>query len=263
MAKKRPGMMIYFADWDGVADLLTPEQFKRLFLAVMHASMGEAAESLDDDKTLVLAYRLIQGKMERDAEKYDAVCEKRRAAAGRRWGKDKTPEEMTESPSKADEPAENDGETIESDANDAIAFQAMQTMPTVIPTVIPTVNPTVISLPNPLSESGGAAETGTERGETVPSAADVVEYARAAGCERVDEAVARRFIATQAAKGWMGTDGRPIRDWRTWFDGWYARNVSAMARPAPTSMQYAQRTYTDEELRALTAFMEGDDPDTG
>ena len=66
-------------------------------------------------------------------------------------------------------------------------------------------------------------------------------------------------IAAQTAKGWIGTDGKPIRNWRTWFDGWYARNVSVKARPAPTSMQYDQRAYTDDELHALTDFMEGED----
>ena len=86
-----------------------------------------------------------------------------------------------------------------------------------------------------------------------------MEYAKSAGCDRCDETLARRFIAAQAAKGWMGTDGKPIRNWRTWFDGWYARNVSVTARPAPTSMQYDQRAYTDEELRALTDFMGGED----
>lgn len=88
----------------------------------------------------------------------------------------------------------------------------------------------------------------------------MIEYAKSAGCERCDEALARRFIASQAAKGWLGTDGKPIRNWRTWFDGWYARNVSVTARPAPTSMQYEQRTYTPEMLdRLTTAWLEDDD----
>ena len=87
----------------------------------------------------------------------------------------------------------------------------------------------------------------------------MIEYAKNAGCDRCDETLARRFIAAQAAKGWKGTDGKPIRNWRTWFDGWYARNVSMTARPAPTSMQYDQRAYTPEEMRALTDFMEGED----
>ena len=86
-----------------------------------------------------------------------------------------------------------------------------------------------------------------------------MEYAKSAGCDRCDETLARSFIAAQAAKGWKDTDGKPIRNWRTWFDGWYARNVSVKARPAPTSMQYDQRAYTDEELRALADFKEGDD----
>lgn len=248
MAKKRPGMMIYFADWDGVADLLTPEQFKRLFLAVMHASMGEATESLDDDKALALAYRLIQGKMERDAEKYDAVCERRRAAAGKRW-------------------SQKNGPALQQDEmqEDANACFAMQTMPTV--TVNPTVNPTVTVnptlSPQPLSANDQAqsSDTAPETEREIPKERDVLKYAKEAGYSEIDKAMARRFIVSQAAKGWNDSNGQPIRNWRTWFDGWLSRERaapgSATAKPVPTSMQYGQRSYSDDDIARLTDFMEG------
>ena len=88
-----------------------------------------------------------------------------------------------------------------------------------------------------------------------------MEYGKEAGYERVDEATARSFIGQQAARGWLDSSGSVIRDWKSWFSGWYTRNVIASVRPMtqPTSMQYDQRTYTPEELRALTDFMEGED----
>lgn len=258
MAKKRPGMMIYFADWDGIADLLTAEQFKRLFLALMHTSMGEEVDSLEDDKMLALTYRLLQDKLDRDVERYDEVCERRRAAANKRWG-NRTAAALQQN-------------EVQVNANDANACFAMQTMPTVnvTPTVTPTVNVNPTLSPLPLSAdaqtpSGDATpEAETERKK--PSAAEVLEYAQAAGYERVDSDMARRFIAAQAAKGWQDSDGRSIRNWRTWFDGWYARLRNApmqTGKPAPTGMQYDMRTYTDAEMRALTGFMEGDDPNSG
>ena len=226
MAAKRPGMMIYFEDWESASELLTPEQFKRLFVAVMHTAMGVAAESLDDDKALALVYHLVCDKVERDGRKYEDVCRKRQEAARRgaaaRW-----------------QNAQNDDLEIKQNAklcqtmpNDAKRWQKC-----------PTVN---------VTENVNVTETGTvthtpptpsQGEETVcvkcPRWEEVVEYARAAGYGDVDETLARRYIGAQAARGWMGTDGQPIRDWRSWFDSWYNRNIRAISKPQSLSDKVA------------------------
>ncbi len=229
---KRPGMMIYFDQWEYVATILTPEQFKRLFMLLVGKAQGLDVDTPDDDQAVSMAYHLLLPQLDKDAARYDKICEKRRTAANRRWNNDLLQRDEVQM--------------------HASAVASMQMMPTTTSTPTTKTTTTTNSLPLPPQGNG-------ETEEKIPEIFEVMEYAKSAGCERCNEALARRFIAAQAAKGWMGTDGKPIRNWRTWFDGWYARNVSVTARPAPTSMQYDQRTYTPEELRALTDFMEGDD----
>ena len=229
---KRPGMMIYFDQWEYVATILAPEQFKRLFMLLMDKAQNLDVKAPDDDQAVSMAYHLLLPQLDKDAARYEKICEKRRAAINKRWNNDVL---------QHDEVQMNTSE-----------YKCIHNIPTTTTTTTPTTTTTTNSLPLPPQGDG-------EKGEKIPEIFEVMEYAKSAGCDRCDETLARRFIAAQAAKGWIGTDGKPIRNWRTWFDGWYARNVSVKARPAPTSMQYDQRAYTDEELRALTDFMEGED----
>ena len=231
---KRPGMMIYFDQWEYVATILAPEQFKRLFMLLMGKAQNLDVDAPDDDQAVSMAYHLLLPQLDKDAARYEKICEKRRAAINKRWNNDAL---------QRDEVQMNTSE-----------YKCIQNIPTTTPTTTPTTKTTTTTISLPLPPQGDG-----EKGEKIPEIFEVMEYAKSAGCDRCDETLARRFIAAQAAKGWMGTDGKPIRNWRTWFDGWYARNVSVTARPVPTSMQYDQRTYTPEELRALTDFMEGED----
>lgn len=75
----------------------------------------------------------------------------------------------------------------------------------------------------------------------------VEEYARDAGLD-VD---ARQFIAQNEATGWTDGNGRPVKNWRIWLQGWALRNRPGGAAK-PTAMQFEQRTYTADELKALT-----------
>ena len=63
---------------------------------------------------------------------------------------------------------------------------------------------------------------------------------------------AERFVAAQEARGWRGNDGRPVRDWRAWFDGWYVRNAAqakAASEPDPrvSRLEEMKRRYLAEE----------------
>lgn len=231
---KRPGMMIYFDQWEYIATILAPEQFKRLFMLLMDKAQNLDVDAPDDDQAVSMAYHLLLPQLDKDAARYEKICEKRRAAINKRWNNDAL---------QHDEVQMNTSE-----------YKCIQNIPTTTTTTTTTPTTTTTTNSLPLPPHGGG-----EKGEKIPEIFEVMEYAKSAGCDRCDETMARRFIAAQEAKGWMGTDGKPIRNWRTWFDGWYARNVSVTARPAPTSMQYDQRAYTDDELRALTDFIEGED----
>ena len=77
----------------------------------------------------------------------------------------------------------------------------------------------------------------------------VEEYAREAGLD-VD---ARQFIAQNDATGWVDGNGQRIKNWRIWLQGWAQRNrPGAPARPTPAGMDFEQRAYIADELKALT-----------
>ena len=108
-----------------------------------------------------------------------------------------------------------------------------------------------------MTAGANPAAQGASQSRSTPSAQDVLEYAR---CARLsaDRTQAERFIAEQSASDWRDSNGAPIRDWRRWFTGWLARQTAhGGSRAVPTSMQYAMRTYTPEELARIgTEYME-------
>ena len=233
---KRPGMMIYFDQWEYVATILTPEQFKRLFMLLMDKAQNLDVDAPDDDQAVSMAYHLLLPQLYRDAARYEKICEKRRAAINKRWNNEAL---------QHDEVQMNTSE-----------YKCIQNIPTTTTTTTttPTTTTTTISLPLPPQGKGDGERE-------IPTVEEIMEYGKDAGYERVDEATARSFIGQQAARGWLDSGGNVIRDWKSWFSGWYTRNVIASVRPMnqPTSMQYDQRAYTPDELRALTDFMEGND----
>lgn len=77
----------------------------------------------------------------------------------------------------------------------------------------------------------------------------VEAYARDAGLD-VD---ARQFLAQNEATGWTDGNGQPVKNWRIWLQGWAARNRHGLpAKPTPAAMQFEQRAYTVEDLKAIT-----------
>ena len=225
----RPGMLLYHEQYAALSRL-NDHDFRAVIDALMHYSM--TGERVEPEGYMAVIYDLMADKLAHDIEEYNKRVERRKEAARKRWNGDAkqcNAEDSTLARCNAVQCSALDGNYNDND------------------------NHNHNSLPLPPQGDG-------EKGEKIPEIFEVMEYAKSAGCDRCDEALARRFIASQAAKGWMGTDGKPIRNWRTWFDGWYARNGSVTARPAPTSMQYDQRTYTPEALdRLTTAWLEDDD----
>lgn len=272
--KKRPGMMIYFDDWAAARDL-TPEQFKRLFFALYDRAQENPTEALNDDPMVAFAYKMMQRSIDRDGERYDAIVERRREA-GRRGGLAKAGRE-------------DDVDDPEIVANVANASFAKQTKPTPSPSPAPTPAPIPAATPTPtpsLSQpDGDCPETAligetegereivspmierklTERSGTMPPAlSEVVSYGKQLS-PPLDEESARSFLAEQAARGWLDSENRPIRDWKLWLSGWLIRHQAAppgASRPLPVAMQFSQRRYTDADFAAINdiaRFMEEDD----
>ena len=65
---------------------------------------------------------------------------------------------------------------------------------------------------------------GEDENITHPTIDQVREYARAAGL-RVD---AEAFVRVNEATGWKDTQGRPIRNWRLWLQGYAAKHPASV-----------------------------------
>lgn len=76
--------VIHTADLEHIEDL-TLEELGTLFLALMRNQRGEELPKMN--KSTVMAFRFMAAQIERDNEKYEAIVEKRRAAAQKRWNK--------------------------------------------------------------------------------------------------------------------------------------------------------------------------------
>ena len=65
---------------------------------------------------------------------------------------------------------------------------------------------------------------GEKENITHPTIDQAREYARAAGL-RVD---AEAFIRANEATGWKDTEGRPIRNWKLWLQGYAAKHPASV-----------------------------------
>lgn len=81
---KKETIIIHTADYDNIEDL-DNEQMGILFRALILSQRG--AELPKMDKQTKMAFKFMAAQIDRDNEKYNAIVEKRRAAAQKRWNK--------------------------------------------------------------------------------------------------------------------------------------------------------------------------------
>ena len=125
MEKERPGIILYWETLD-VLDALPDDKCKQMLVAMRNFARYGEIPNFDGDVALAPLWIMISAKLTADGAKYDAICEKRRAAAQARWE------------AKNGKNDANAFDEMQKHANDASAFFAMQTMPTTTTTTTPT-----------------------------------------------------------------------------------------------------------------------------
>lgn len=239
----RPGMVLYHDKYRALS-ALDDHDFRLVIDALMRYS--ETGEQVELNGYLGAIYQLLAAKLDEDIARYERQVEQRREA-GRKSARARRAAQSADA-----DFAQRDSTIVDSVERNATKSTNQNQISNQSQSQNRNHNQNSLPLP----------PQGQEDGERkIPTVEEIVEYGKEAGYERVDEATARSFIGQQAARGWLDSSGNEIRDWKSWFSGWYTRNVMSSIRPVaqPTSMQYEQRTYTPEELRALTAFMEDDE----
>lgn len=81
---KKETIIIHTADYDNIEDL-DNEQLGILFRALILSQRGADLPKMD--KQTKMAFKFMAAQIDRDNEKYNAIVEKRRAAAQKRWNK--------------------------------------------------------------------------------------------------------------------------------------------------------------------------------
>ena len=230
---KRPGMVLYFEDYHTLATL-NDRDFRLVLDALVKYS--ETGEHTELKKSLLPIYQLLASKVGRDKDRYERTVEARRAAGRKSAEARKSAVEATNS-TNVDFVQQNEQTKTKTQTETKTKTESLSP------------NPSQVATP----EAGSGEERPGDGEREIPTVQEIVDYGKEAGYERVDEETARSFIGQQAARGWMDSSGNEIRDWKSWFSGWYTRNVMLSIRPAnkPTSMQYDQRVYSDDDLNAI------------
>lgn len=70
--------IIIYADCIAILEELTFEQAGRLFKAILSYANEEPVTEIEGDPALKMAFVVLRKQIERDAEKYERICEKRR-----------------------------------------------------------------------------------------------------------------------------------------------------------------------------------------
>lgn len=121
MAKESKSILINVKSVQNVLQDLTDEEAGMILKALIaYADSGEEFET--DDRLLGLCFRTIRSEVDRNNEKYEDVCDKRRKAASERWKEKKVKKERSESHAVKDTSPMQDANAsfaLQTDANDS------------------------------------------------------------------------------------------------------------------------------------------------
>lgn len=79
--------IIIYADCIAIVEELTDEQAGKLFRAILSYINEEPVTEIQGDPVVSMAYKVIKNQIDRDAEKYAQICERRRENIRKRWAK--------------------------------------------------------------------------------------------------------------------------------------------------------------------------------
>lgn len=80
--------IIIYADCIAILEELTNEQAGRLFKAVLSYVNDEPVTEIEGDPAVKMAFKVLKTQIDRDAQKYAVICERRRENINKRWHKE-------------------------------------------------------------------------------------------------------------------------------------------------------------------------------
>lgn len=181
----QPGIVLYRLEYASIRGKLSYEQKGRLIDALMDFSeTGE--EYQGDDPFVSMAFSFFSAAIRRSAEKYERRRKANQENIEKRWHKDE------------DDPDPDD-------TNDTNGTDGIPTIP------METTKPTETKPTEPKRKP--------KRTQTVfvpPTVEEVAEYCRERG-NRIDP---ETFVSYYTRQGWVLSNGRPMRDWKSAVVTW-------------------------------------------
>lgn len=216
MADKKS--FVLYADYDEHFEELTDEELGQLFRSLFtYVNTGAVPEM---ERTVKMAFSFIRKNLDRDKEKYEEICRKRREA-GSRGGR----------PPKANADGEKQPE-----AKKANGFSEKQPEAKKPDTDNDTDTVTDTETDTDINNRGNSDESPRPKARFVPP---TVEEVRNYCIERNNLVNPEAFVDFYSSKGWMVGKNK-MKDWkaavRTWEKG---ENRQATPRPAQQPRQYS------------------------
>lgn len=142
MIQKKPGMMIYFEDYEALRSTLCAQEFVQLMdVMTAYAANGE----LPDEETLpaaaLICWRFMQPKLRRDEEAYCAKKRARSQAAKKRWEMEAALHAAKKGTSEREESPDEALASSDENERDMQMMQMQDSVPTSTPTSTPTSSP--------------------------------------------------------------------------------------------------------------------------
>ena len=81
----KPGFLFYF-DWKHIFSALSPAEQGALVMALLTYAETQQQPHFTD-RTMVMAWNALWPRLDEDARRYEAVVQKKRDAANKRWAK--------------------------------------------------------------------------------------------------------------------------------------------------------------------------------
>ncbi|MBE5776194.1 MAG: hypothetical protein E7326_01655 [Clostridiales bacterium] len=252
--KERSGFLTYHDDAMVAMRCLSDAQLGQLYRALFTASVGEKVADDTLDSIVLPMFLLMRNKIDRDAQKYEEICEKRRSSASSRFHK-----------------SADDKSTLQVHAN---AENCMQEVPTKTVTereteTVPVTERERESVTERETEcascadredapatgetaSGDAFPSAREDAFTPPTLQEVQQQALVLGSVPSGE----QFYHYYAARGWKMGAGR-MHDWPSALRYWVTKDLRREKPGAPpraprqvSAQMYTQRQYTEQDLDA-------------
>ena len=262
----KPGFMIYHRQISAMRHL-EAESFKKMIMAFAEYSIsGEVPGGLDGAELSL--FEMYCERLDHDAERYEqrvyaaALGGKRKAELARKKKAEACKKQTEADSAEVCQSLPKSAEACRSLPKSAEACRNLPTTSTTTPTSTPTTTPTATATSSSSSPEHDLSDPSPEiivsspekEEEAFPPTREmVVSYLHGKGWNDVD---ADDFLRRCRDAGWKDGNGRPVKSWRMWLNGYVMKQSAEAVRnrcapdPRIGAFERLKQRYIREEAQA-------------